>query len=266
MSDPKDEQLAPDDRDLLAAFMAEERLPDETAARVRARVLETAAPAVAGTATVIRGPWVVAGIVAAAAAVLLAVSLRGDAARVAEGPRVEQAADHLQPSADVESAALEARPHGARPARPAPTPPTPDAEPAPVEPATPSAEAPRGTAPKAPDPGSKRRKRPASPTDPGSAPEPAPSASSLAAETRALQQARAALKDGRPQDALSKLDRAAQAFPDGALIEERAALRVLALCEAGRADEGRAAAAAFETTYPRSAHAKRVANACPTRR
>ena len=95
--------------------------------------------------------------------------------------------------------------------------------------------------------------------DPGSEPN---AASSLAEETRALRQARVSLQDGRPQDALAKLDRAARDFPRGLLVEERSALRVLALCDAGRAKESRAAATAFTLAYPRSAHAKRVANAC----
>ena len=52
-------------------------------------------------------------------------------------------------------------------------------------------------------------------------------------------------------------------FADGAMVEEREAARVLAFCGAGRLEEGRAAALAFASRFPRSPHKGRVLTACP---
>ncbi|MBZ5714937.1 hypothetical protein [Nannocystis pusilla] len=85
---------------------------------------------------------------------------------------------------------------------------------------------------------------------------------SVLAEMALLQEARAALRGGRPDAALELLGRHAESFARGSMAEERAALRVLALCAAGELVDGTAEAAAFLRAHPRSAYAPRVAAAC----
>jgi len=82
----------------------------------------------------------------------------------------------------------------------------------------------------------------------------------LAAETHRLREARAALKGGDASRALSLLDEQSAAGPQ--LREERAAARVLALCDLGRVDDARAAAARFLAESPRSPMADRVRASC----
>jgi hypothetical protein len=91
------------------------------------------------------------------------------------------------------------------------------------------------------------------------APSPAPS---LALETRALGDVQRELRDGRPESALRLLDAQARAFAKGALHEERAAARVIALCAAGRVAEARRARQRFLETYPQSPSADRVRASC----
>jgi hypothetical protein len=85
----------------------------------------------------------------------------------------------------------------------------------------------------------------------------------LAAEARGLARAQAALTEGNAAQALTLLDQQKAQFPDGALDEERAAARVLALCRMGQVQAAGAAAAEFLRRSPRSVLAERVANACP---
>jgi hypothetical protein len=95
------------------------------------------------------------------------------------------------------------------------------------------------------------------------APSPEPiETDSLAEETELLRQARRAVAAGDPHRALALLDTCARRFPNGVLIEERAALRVITLCEAGETSRGRDAARAFARTYPASALSTRVRDAC----
>jgi hypothetical protein len=98
-------------------------------------------------------------------------------------------------------------------------------------------------------------------TEPEPEPEPEP-ADTLAEETRLLGRARVALAESRPKAALSILDEHARRFSAGRLAPERAALRVIALCDAGRHDEGSKAAAAFLATHSGHALASRVRRAC----
>jgi hypothetical protein len=86
----------------------------------------------------------------------------------------------------------------------------------------------------------------------------APPPSRLAAEGRVVLEARADLRDGRPDDALGVLEAASVEFADGALVQEREALTIEALARTGRrADAGRRAAA-FLRAYPESPHASAV--------
>jgi hypothetical protein len=88
------------------------------------------------------------------------------------------------------------------------------------------------------------------------------SAQSLEAESRALAEAQRALRDHDAEWALNMLAQQDRVFADGKLAEERAAARVLALCAAGRLDEGRAAAERFQRQYPGSMLTERVRQAC----
>jgi hypothetical protein len=92
-------------------------------------------------------------------------------------------------------------------------------------------------------------------------PTPAP-IDTLAEETRMLERARQALHASRPGDALSILDECKRRFPAGRLAPERAALRAIALCDAGRSDEGSRAADAFLAAHSGHALASRVRRAC----
>ena len=104
---------------------------------------------------------------------------------------------------------------------------------------------------------------PAPATEPPPAIEPAPApVDTLAEETRMLERTRQALHASRPGDALSILDECKRKFPAGRLAPERAALRAIALCDAGRSDEGSTAADAFLAAHSGHALASRVRRAC----
>jgi hypothetical protein len=102
------------------------------------------------------------------------------------------------------------------------------------------------------------RERPVEATPP-----PVPEDSStLAAETALLQRAQAALAAGDADAALTGLGEHAKRFADGVLARERDALRVTALCAAGRRAEGQAEAATFLRAHGDSLLAERVRGAC----
>ena len=86
--------------------------------------------------------------------------------------------------------------------------------------------------------------------------------SSLEEETKRLREAHKALRSGKPERALELLEEQSAAFASGELREERAAARVLALCDAGKPSEAKAAAEAFLRASPRSPLAGRVRGAC----
>lgn len=92
---------------------------------------------------------------------------------------------------------------------------------------------------------------------------PTPPADTLTDETRRLREAHGALTGGDPARALSLLDE--QAAAGVQLREERTAARILALCQLGRVDEARAAAARFLAESPRSPLADRVRASCAVR-
>ncbi|MCB9574195.1 MAG: hypothetical protein H6709_19085 [Kofleriaceae bacterium] len=105
-----------------------------------------------------------------------------------------------------------------------------------------------------------RRNRP---HEPVAAEAPPPSAAdSLRAEQALLARATAALRDGDPAAALTALAEHARRFPDGVLVQERAATRVLALCASGDTARGVQERDAFLDRWPRSVHAARVGAAC----
>jgi hypothetical protein len=136
----------------------------------------------------------------------------------------------------------------------------------PAEPKTsPTNETPTTNAPLPPsEDRSLSERRPIAPADARTldAPVEAQSRGSLEAESRALAEAQRALRDGDAERALRLLGEQDKAFAGGVLAEERAAARVLAMCAAGRYDEGRRAAERFQTQHPRSLLNERVREAC----
>lgn len=84
----------------------------------------------------------------------------------------------------------------------------------------------------------------------------------LEAELRLVASIRAALRRGDTKAALAAIAEHKRDFSAGALIQERSAHEVEALCAAGRADEARALADAFVRRWPESTHRARVAAAC----
>lgn len=83
------------------------------------------------------------------------------------------------------------------------------------------------------------------------------------AERQALARVQHALRDGRFVEAVAGLDRDDRAFAGGALVEERAAARVLARCGSGDAAEAQRLGAAFVARYPGSPLRSRVLASCP---
>jgi outer membrane protein assembly factor BamD (BamD/ComL family) len=67
-----------------------------------------------------------------------------------------------------------------------------------------------------------------------------------------LDAARTALARGDANDALKSLAEHEKTYPAGALAEEREALYVRSLVEAGRKDDARARASRFRARWPRS--------------
>jgi len=85
-----------------------------------------------------------------------------------------------------------------------------------------------------------------------------PTLPTLADEARLVHEGVAALRAGEASRALTLFDAHAALYPRGALAEERAAERVLALADLGRAAEARAAADEFLRAHPASPLAARV--------
>ena len=90
----------------------------------------------------------------------------------------------------------------------------------------------------------------------------------LAEEVRLLKRADQALRQGSPEIARSLLERLATSYPNGQLLEERAATETLLSCQQKRDATALAAARAFLSAHPASVYAARVRAACidsPTR-
>jgi len=94
-------------------------------------------------------------------------------------------------------------------------------------------------------------------------PVPEPPAKAPIDDLALIESAEAALRGGEPERALELLRRHEERFPRAPTAEERQALRVLALCAAGRQVEGRGARWAFLREHPRSAYRERIEKACP---
>lgn len=89
-----------------------------------------------------------------------------------------------------------------------------------------------------------------------------PASSTLEAEMQLVTRAQKALKSGQPGEALRALDEHARRFPSGVLALERSGVRTVALCQAGRVDEGRSAARSYLRLVPNSVMSKRIRIAC----
>ncbi len=85
--------------------------------------------------------------------------------------------------------------------------------------------------------------------------------STLSHERALIDVARAALEHGNVDDAFAALGRHARMFPQGALQEERDALRILALSRSGAYGKAQEAAEAFGARYPRSVFSRMVEEA-----
>lgn len=86
--------------------------------------------------------------------------------------------------------------------------------------------------------------------------------STLEAELALLGKAQRALKSGQPNEALRALEEHARRFPSGVLSAERTGVKPVALCQAGRLDEGRSAARSYLRVVPNSVLSKRIRVAC----
>jgi hypothetical protein len=85
-----------------------------------------------------------------------------------------------------------------------------------------------------------------------------PSASRLADELRDLEEAKRALEDGVPGEALEGLARYQQRYPQGELAPEAEALRIEALTRAGERAAAASRASAFVAAHPESPLVDRV--------
>lgn len=94
------------------------------------------------------------------------------------------------------------------------------------------------------------------------APAAAPADDPLHAEIRDLRTAQQALRAGDGARVLALLNGQDTAYSAGALQEERAAARVLALCQVGRTSEARSLAQRFEQRWPSSPLVARIRNSC----
>ncbi|MBZ5715815.1 hypothetical protein [Nannocystis pusilla] len=84
----------------------------------------------------------------------------------------------------------------------------------------------------------------------------------LVHELAAMRAINDSLAAGATAQALARIDEYEGRFPAGALREEAAALRAVALCAGGREREGAAAATEFLRAHPGSLSAERVRKAC----
>jgi hypothetical protein len=84
----------------------------------------------------------------------------------------------------------------------------------------------------------------------------------VAAEVRLLGEAQTAIRGGEPARSLRLLDEHARRYPEGALGEERDAMRIAALCALGRDAEARRATERFLRAAPQSPHAGPLRASC----
>ncbi|WP_437306376.1 hypothetical protein [Sorangium sp. So ce388] len=256
-------QLGPLSRSILEAARNGDRSTAADRARVRAKLRRSLA---LGTAVTAGGaaktgfamvsakaalPWGIVAVLAPAAVVATLHTTQGE-------PRAVPRASHA-------GAVVVERARAAVAGQPAPSDDRAPAE-GPREPALPDDRAPAEARKLDPSPAAIER-----PTTPGRAPRSAPAGGPgappgvpaedpLVAETRRLREVHDALRRGDPERALSLLDAADAGGHE--LREERAAARVVALCNLGKTAEGRAAMLDFLRESPGSPYSGRVRTAC----
>lgn len=103
----------------------------------------------------------------------------------------------------------------------------------------------------------------ADPPSPRPRPRAEPTGDQVLAELALIQRIKEALDADQPARALTLVEQHARSFARGTLIEEREALRVVALCADDDPKRGLRAQRSFLRTYPRSAYGDRVRGACP---
>ncbi len=266
MNDASEPEFDADALDLLDAFREEEQIPGPLQQRVWDRVAADVAADSTPAGSSTRAYWArsaaAVGLLAAAA---LAVLWMGGQVLDVDGERATpNQAVHERAG---ESAGGVARPRTSEPAKesrrraPAPTQPE-EPSAAPTVTAVPVIE-PADAQAQTPEPATaSRRGVPSTRRSPAPAPKAPATVDTLAEENRLLAKARKALLDERPERALTLLADHARRFADGVLAEERKALRAVALCDAGRSEDGAAAARAFLRAHPKAALAQRVRSAC----
>jgi hypothetical protein len=254
----EDDELDEQAQALLDALREAEDIPAEVHERVWARVDGT----LAQRRTRATGAWIAGGLAVAAALVLLWI--RGQVANPEEaGARAVMEAPLQASDRDGEQQAV-ARPDPAAsrigpPARPADDA-APVASEADVPERVPELDDGLERAPKTAQP----RSTPPARTSPRPQRDEAPAEAgdSLSDEMDLLKRAKLALSRGEAKRAASLLDEHARRFPDGVLLQERQALRVVALCDAGELARGREEAKRFLSAHPKAALAERVRAAC----
>jgi hypothetical protein len=273
-------ELGPQARAILEAG----RDGDDPTAADRARIRASVARAIAGGGASLAAeaalPAKASGALAGGWKVFLTVVAIGAVGAVATTRFGSPPGSTDLPAVTTASAAeLQAAPPQA-PAPPltpatSPAPAPPPAEPTALPSAAPAAVRPPIAAPRPPQP-ILAAQDPASPAEvplpaspppapvvaatPSPATAPSAAADTLMEETRRLREARAALKGGDAARALSLLDERGAAGAQ--LREERAAARILALCDLGRVADARALGARFLAESPRSPLADRVRASC----
>jgi RNA polymerase sigma-70 factor (ECF subfamily) len=246
--------LSPETRALLGRARGGDTLPaiHRTALRRRlAGALGLAAPLTLGAtaaASVTVGTWAVRGIAVLGTASVLGMAVLAPAPAVA-------------PPAHVGTVDRIAAAHPARPGRPSGLAAEPMAPPAPPD--APSEALPEPTEPPpaasgSPHPGPPRpaTSLPHRRLDVERVEDP------LTAEVRLVGDARNAIGDGDAARALEVLAEHGRRFARGALAPEAAALRVDALCIAGRVADAEAEVRRFEALYPGSPLTRRFASTC----
>jgi hypothetical protein len=265
----KEHELTPEERALIKTARSGEDPSDDVRQRVHGAVLARIAAAAAVTTAVAStttstaaaeaaaaaagGKWLATGVVAKSLLVLSLVGAGAGAWVMATRPSPQaqsaEVATPLNTSAPNKGGQRrENEPTGGMRTEDAPAPPLPPpaiVESAPAKPPPRSLSAPAAPAPH-------EVKKGDTPSSKGSVEE----------ELLLLKEAQQKLQSGDPNKALDLLDAHAREHGEGALSEERQAARVLALCQAGRVEEARAAAAAFFAQKPDSPLAARVRAAC----
>ncbi|WP_437332592.1 hypothetical protein [Sorangium sp. So ce394] len=257
-------QLGPLSRSIIEAARNGDRSTAADRARVRAKLRKSLAvgaavtaggAAKAGFAMVSAKaalPWGVVALLAPAAVVTALHAAQGEPKAV---PRASTASAAVIERA---RAAAAAQPAASDDRAPRASAESPRAPPRPIEPTEgeeldpPQAARTQPTTPR-------RAPRPAASGGPGAPPE-VPAEDPLVAETRRLREVHEALRRGDPARALSLLDAADAGGQE--LREERAAARVVALCDLGKTAEGRAAMVELLRKSPGSPYSGRVRAAC----